>query len=92
MERPLVMREWHAKGDERAICGQESENAFACHSEWRDCYQSIITILGSCACSQCGEPVYVRNMKEKLVLLTSKAMSAMAPRVLFHSFQTTLSY
>lgn len=92
MERPSVMREWHAKGDVRAICGKESDNAFACHSEWRDCYQSIITILGSCVCSQCGEPVYVRNMEEKLVLLTSKAMSAMALCVLFHSFQTTVSY
>ena len=86
------MREWHAKGDARATCGKESENTFACHSKWRDCYQSITTILGSCACSQCGEPVYVRNMEDKIVVLTSKAMSAMAPCVLFHSFQTTLSY
>lgn len=38
------MREWHAKGDVRAICGKESDNAFACHSEWRDCYQSMFML------------------------------------------------
>lgn len=38
------MREWHAKGDVRAICGKENDNAFACHSEWRDCYQSMFML------------------------------------------------
>ena len=51
------------------LTGSPITRAFACHSKWKGCSQSII-FLGNRARSLFGEPVYVRNSEEKFVLFT----------------------
>ena len=43
--------------------------AFACHSKWGDCSQSII-FIGNRLRLLFGEPVYVRNSEEKVELFS----------------------
>ena len=65
-----------------ARCGErkwELTLAFSCHSNWRGCYQSI-TFVGGRARSLFSESVYASNV-----------LYLMAPRLLFHPFQPTLS-